>query len=118
MAGRKLDDQIALNARQRAPRHDHAAITRTRECRDGALGLAGVAQVERAHLHADRPRHGLDDGELADPGDCGGIAKNRCSRHARRDLFKQLQPFCAQIVFEHQKASGIAARPRQTFDEA
>src|SRR5262245_43257098 len=66
VAGRKFDDQIALNARQHARRHDQTAITRTRECRDSALGLVGVAQVERAHLHADRPRYGLDDGELAD----------------------------------------------------
>ena len=41
VAGRKLDDQIALNARQRAPRHDQTGITRTRECRDGSVGLAG-----------------------------------------------------------------------------
>src|SRR5262245_48504468 len=45
VAGRKPDDQIALNVRQRAPCHDQTAITRTRECRDRALGLAGVAQV-------------------------------------------------------------------------
>ena len=67
MPGRKRDDQIAMNARQRARRHDQAAITGARECRDAALDLAGVAQVDRAYLHAKRRRHGLDDGELADP---------------------------------------------------
>src|SRR5262245_45763149 len=37
VAGRKLDDQIALNARNRAPRYDQTAITRTRELRNGPL---------------------------------------------------------------------------------
>jgi hypothetical protein len=36
----------------------------------------------------------LDGGELADP-DGHGIAKNRRSHHARRDLFEQFQPFPA-----------------------
>src|SRR5262245_27558525 len=43
VAGRKLDDQIALSERYRARRHDQTAITRTRECSDCPLGLAGIA---------------------------------------------------------------------------
>ena len=35
-----------------------------------------------------------------------------------RDLLKQLQPFPAQAVFEIHEAGGVAARPRQTVDEA
>src|SRR5215471_6102566 len=98
--GRKLEDEIAVNVRQRTRRHNQAAITRTRERRDAPLDLAGVAEVERAYVHANRPRHGLDDGELADAGDCRGIAKDCRSRYTRRNLFEQFQPFCAQIVFE------------------
>ena len=40
MPGRKRDDQIAMNPRQRARRHDQAAIRGAREDRDGALDLA------------------------------------------------------------------------------
>ena len=52
-AGRKLDDQTALNVCQRTRRHDQTAIARTCKRRDGPLDLAGVANVERAHVHAD-----------------------------------------------------------------
>ena len=76
MASRELDDQSALNGRQCTRRYDQATIIRTREGRDGPLGLARVAEVEWAHVHADRPRHGLNDGELADSGDGSGIAKD------------------------------------------
>ena len=48
----------------------------------------------------------------------GGIPKDRHSRHARRDLLEQLQPFRAHAVFEVHEAGGVAARPRQAFDEA
>ena len=116
--GRQRDDQIAMRARQRARRHDQAAIRGAREGRDGALDLAGVAHIDRAHLHAERRRHGLDDGELADPGGCGRVPKDRRARHARRDLLEQLQPFSRQAVFELHEAGGVAARPRQAIDEA
>ena len=74
-----------MQRRRRARRHDQAAIRRAREGRDGALDLAGVAHVDRADLDPERRRHGLDDAELADPGGCGGIAKDRrlASRLAR-----------------------------------
>ena len=52
------------------------------------------------------------------PAGYGGIPKDRRSRHARRDLLEQLQPFPAQAVFELHKAGGVAARPRQAIDEA
>jgi hypothetical protein len=53
VAGRKRDNQFAMNERRRARRHDQAAISRARKGREGGLDLAGVTQVERAHLHAD-----------------------------------------------------------------
>ena len=35
---------------------------------DGVLDLGGVAHVDRANLHPQRRRRGLDDGELAGAG--------------------------------------------------
>ena len=57
-------------------------------------------------------------GELPGPGGDGGIPKHRPSRHARRDLLEQLQPFSADAVFELGKTRGVAARTRQAVDEA
>src|SRR6202048_3533561 len=74
---RKRDDQLAMEHRQRARRHDQAAIQVARECCDGALDFTGVANIDRADLHADRRRHGLDYGELADPRGAGGVAEAR-----------------------------------------
>ncbi|MGC1865696.1 MAG: ABC transporter substrate binding protein, partial [Pseudolabrys sp.] len=62
------------------------------------------------YLNADRRCHGLDYSKLADPGGYGGIPKDRRSRHARRDLFGQLQPFRAQTVIEQHEAGSVAAR--------
>ena len=107
-----------MTVRRRARRHDQTAIRGAREGRDGALDLSGVAHVDWAQLHPERWRHGLDRAELADPGCYGGIPKDRRSRHARRDLFEQLQPFPGQAVFERYETGGVAARPRQAVDEA
>ena len=101
--GRQRDDQIAMNVRQRARRHDQAAIRAARECRDGALDLAGVAHVDRASTppRSDgatdwiAPNWPIPDGD-------GRIPNDRRSRHARRDLLEQLQPFPADAVFEHE----------------
>jgi hypothetical protein len=48
VARRELDDQFAMNRRQRARRHDQTGIRRARECRDGALDLIGIAHTDRA----------------------------------------------------------------------
>ena len=115
---RKRDDQIATVLRRGARRHDQAAIRSVRECRDGALGLAGVAHVDRAYFHSERRRHSLDEVKLAGSGAKGSIPEDRRSRHARRDLFEQLQPFSADAVFEIHKSGGVAVRPRQAADKA
>jgi hypothetical protein len=49
-----------MTRRQRARRHDQAAIRGARECRDGALDFAGIAHVDRTQFHPQRRRHGLD----------------------------------------------------------
>jgi hypothetical protein len=67
----------------------------------------------------ERRRHGLDDAELGETGGCcGGIPKDRRSRHARRDLLEQLQPFAADAPFVRDEAGRVAARPRQAIDKA
>jgi hypothetical protein len=40
------------------------------------------------------------------------------TRHAWRNLLKQLQPFRAHAVFPRRKTGAVAAGPRQTLDEA
>src|SRR5262249_3351088 len=46
------------------------------------------------------------------------IPKDCRSRHARRDLLEQFQPFPADAVFQIDKSRGVAARARQALDEA
>ena len=62
-----------MTRRRRARRHDQAAIAGARECRDGTLDFGRIAHVDRAQLHPQRRRHGLDGGELPDPGGDGRI---------------------------------------------
>ena len=118
MPGRQRDDQIAMNVRRPARCHDQTAIGGARERRDGALDLVGVAHVDRVHLHPERRRHGLDDGELAGAGGLDGIPKDGYSRHTRRDLFEQLQPFPADAVFKREETGRVATGPRQAIDVA
>ena len=116
--GRERDDQLTMNEREPARRHDQASVRSTRKRRDGSLDLAGIADVDRAQFHPERRRRRLDRGELAGSGGYAGIPKDRRSRHARRDLLDKFQPFSAGAVFEQRKPGGIAARLRQAFDNA
>src|SRR5262245_28056588 len=95
-----------------------ASIRRAHEGRDGALDLICVAHVERVYLHAERRGQGLNNAKLADSGWVRGIPQDRHSRHARRDLLQQLQPFSAQAVFVRHETGGVAARPCPAIDEA
>src|SRR5262249_59361675 len=65
------------------------------EIGDGVLDFAGLAQLDRAYLHAQQRGDGLDRAQLCDPGSKGAIEQDRRSRHLRRNLFEQLKPFCA-----------------------
>src|SRR5262249_22370992 len=71
---RKRDDQIAMKHCWCTRRHDQTAIWNARESRYRVLELAGVAQVDRDHLHPERRRHSLDDAEHGDPGRIRRIA--------------------------------------------
>ena len=118
MPSRQRNDQPAMKYRRRAPRHDQAAIRTLRERRDGALNLAGIAQVNWAHVYPDRRRHRLDYRELADTGGDVGIPEDQRSRYARCDFLEKFQPFPAQTVFELDETGGVAAWPRHALDEA
>ena len=97
MPGCKRDDQIAMKPRQWTPRDDQTIIRRARECCDGAFNRAGITDVDRSQLDAQRWCHGLDGGELSWSGGQGRIAKHCRPRHTRREFFQQLQPFRARL---------------------
>ena len=52
------------------------------------------------------------------PGAYAGSRRTASSRHVRRDLLEQFQPFPGHAEFELHEAGGVAARPRQAVDEA
>src|SRR5262249_45133296 len=88
------------------------------KCRYIALDLAGIAHIDRGHLHAERRRHGLDRGELAEPsGDCG-ITNDGHSLYARGNLLEEFRTFPSHAVFVTREPGGIAAWPRQACDVA
>src|SRR5262245_50258416 len=103
--------------RLRARRHNQAAIRSAPEIGYAALDLSGVAHANRAKLHPQLRGSGLNGAQLSGPAALGGIPQYRYPRHARRDLFEQLQPFPADAVFEQEETGGVAARPRQAFDK-
>src|SRR5262245_22845926 len=107
-----------MDHRQRACRHNQAAILGTRKGRNRSLDLARVAHFGRPNIDADRRGHRLNYRKLADPGGYGGIPQYYYSREAGCDFLEQFKPFSTQTIFELHEAGGIAARLRQTIDEA
>src|SRR5262245_25708134 len=103
--------------RLRARRHNQAAIRSAPEIGYAALDLSGIAHADRAKLYSQLRGSGLNGAQLPPARDLGGIPQYRYPRHARRDLFEQLQPFPADAVFEQEETGGVAARPRQAFDK-
>src|SRR6266436_8656362 len=110
-----------MNGGPCASGYDQAAISTIsalRESRDGALDLAGIPHIDRAHVHAQRWRQGLDCGELARSGRHGWITKNSRSRYAGSDQLKQLHPFSAHRIFEDGEAGNVSAWPREIVNIA
>src|SRR6516164_967743 len=107
-----------MSRRPRTRRQYHSSIWGTGEGRDVLLNLGWLTNADRTDVDADRWRHGLDDGELADPRGKSWIAKYHRAGHVWRDLLEKFQPFAAQIVFEHHEARRVAARLRQALDIA
>src|SRR6516162_4288696 len=107
-----------MDQTKRACRHNQAAILGARKGRDRSLDLARVAQFDRLHIYAGRRGHRLNYRKLADPGGYGRIPQYYYSRETGCNFFEQFQPFSTQAIFELHEAGGIAARLRQTIDEA
>jgi hypothetical protein len=77
------DDQIGAGSRYRTRRHDYSSIGPLREPGDGRFNLVWLAQVDWAYFDANRWRHRLNDGKLADPGGGGRITKHCGMRQSR-----------------------------------
>jgi hypothetical protein len=60
MSGRKSDDQLAMNKRRRARRHDQTAIRGACEGRDCALDFGRVVRVDRPYIYAGRRGYRLN----------------------------------------------------------
>ena len=67
---------------------DMAGVVGLREVRYGPLDLAGVTLFERADLHPEQRRYGLNDAKLGRASGCVGVPKNCHSRHAGRNLLE------------------------------
>ena len=68
--------------------------------RANAPSLTGVPQIDRAQFNSERRRYGLDCAELAAAGNLLGVPQDCRARQAGRDLLEQLQPFCANSIFD------------------
>jgi hypothetical protein len=112
----KRDYQVALSDQQRVPANDQTASA-ARERADRAFDLAGIAYCERAQGHAKRARDALDCSKLRGSS-TRRILQHRRSRHVRRQLLEQLQPFPACAEFGRGKTGRIAAWSRHTFHYA
>ena len=95
-------DQFAMRGLLRAAGHDHATVRNLRECCERALDFVGIAHVDGTQFQSKRRSERLDSSEQTGPGRDPSIPKNRRSRHARRDLLKQLQPFSCDGIFVKQ----------------
>src|SRR5262245_48459802 len=116
MLGREPNDQIAMDHRRWERQHDQTAIRLARECDNAALDFFRVPDANGTYVDTERWRRALDGAKLTD---CGGIRRisQHCrSRHLRRDIFEQLQPFDGHAKFGRGEPGGVAARARQAID--
>jgi len=65
--------------------------------RDAALDRIDIAQVDRAHRHAERRRRGLDSAETGGSAASGGIADDDHARHAWRNLLESSRYFADRL---------------------
>src|SRR6516165_11902048 len=77
-----------------------------------------IRLVDRTDFQSERRCSSLDNGELPNPGGVIGIAQDCHTCHIWRDLFEKFWPFASQGVFELNKARGITAWTRHSFNEA
>src|SRR6516225_6998558 len=91
----KCDDLSDMWRRNCAWRHDQAGIWRAGEIRDGAFDVAGIANINRAHVDPKRRCSSPDGAELSDASRIGGIPDDRSPSNAGRNLLEQFYPFSA-----------------------
>ena len=103
VTGRQCDDQLAMNQRQRARRHDQATIRHARERHDAALDLVGIAHVDRGQLYPNEGATAWIAANWPIPVAISGSRRTATRVDVRRDLLEQLQPFPARAVFEARK---------------
>src|SRR5215475_13509957 len=97
---------------------DQPAIRSACKIGHGALDVFAILPTERAHLHLKQPRSGLDRTELADTRSRRGFSNDSDTRHIRRNLLEQFEPFRANFVVENSEPGYVTARLRQTGNKA
>src|SRR5258707_6698546 len=115
---RQPDDHFTMADRPRAHGQHQRAVRVAREGGDAALDLVGIRDADRAQLHPERRRHGLDSAQLSHAQGERRVAKHRDSLYAGCGLLQQLQPLPADAEFERNEPRGVAARPGQALDIA
>jgi len=83
---------------------------------NGALNLAAIPHVDEAQFQSKRWRERLDCAKQAGTSRDPSLAKDGRSRHPRRNLLEQFQPFPTDGIFVDSKSRNVAARPGESFD--
>src|SRR6516225_6983197 len=98
---------------------DQTAVRLERECIDSGLDLGGVVHRGTEHIYPKRWSRGLGLGKVY-PGRCRGlwIVHEDDASDVRRDLLEQFQSLHSDYSLSKCEAGDVAARPRQTADEA
>ena len=113
---------MTINVAMNCPRRVPVTIRPPFEPRANAVMARSISPASRTSIGRNSTpsdgASGLDCSQLPAPGCDRGIPQHRHSRHARSDLFQQLQPFSAHAIFELCEARGVAARARKALDEA
>src|SRR5581483_4673132 len=94
----------------------HATIWPRCKRRDGALHIAGVADIDRVHFDSKGRRQGMNCSQVTNSSGYHRITQDSDTRHTGCTFFEQLQPLSTHAEFERCKTAGIPARPRQIFD--
>src|SRR5262249_57507526 len=97
---------------------DDPLVRPLRQSFEALLDRIGFPHVYGGKLNPECRRRRLDDGHLANSRELTGMAQDRHTRDAGRDLLEQLELFAADYKFELQESGRVTVRPRQTGDQA
>src|SRR6266508_3012965 len=118
MARRERDDEIAMQDAGAIRQHDKASIRQARERLDGALDVGGVIYRTGHEFERERRRNVLGRADEVIVRRRYGIGHEGGAPEMWRDLFEQGQPFSGDAFFVEHEAGDIAARVRQTRNQA